>query len=206
MPTALEDLFPRVLPFAPGCSEPVAEFYLREAARELCTRTRLWRVNMAAIPTIANSVGPYAIALPVGADLVDIHSALIDGREVDVLPESALPNDWQTWPNTVRDCVFTTDKAALYAVPAYEAVRSIVLDVTLKPTEQVDELPDIVAIHHARAIADGALSNILLLPAYQNIQLAAIKAEQFNSAITKTAIKTSRGNSRFRPRQQGRYF
>lgn len=207
--TPWSDFLPHVLPFAPGCPDPVAEFNLREAARDFCARTRCWRVTLPAITTThEQGFGPYPMPLPAGTELVRIERATMDGRRIDVVAEDALPVDWQQYPNTVRDCVFSQDRLAVHAVPVYEADRTLVLDVTLKPDDVAEEFPEHLARQHMRAIANGALEQILMQPEkpYTNLALSIAKGAQFSSAISKLSLQVQRGHSSFRPRGNVRFF
>lgn len=203
------DFLPHVLPFAPGCPDPVAEFNLREAARDFCARTRVWRTTLAPM-TIAPTagIGPHAMPLPVDTELVRIERATMNGRLIDAVAEDALPVDWQQYPNTVRDCIFTQDALSVMTVPAYETDRTLVLDVTLKPDYQAEDFPTHLASQYMRAIADGALSLILMQPdkPYTNLALAGVKTAEFNDRVSVVANRVRRGSSSFRPRGNARFF
>lgn len=199
--TPWSDLLPHVLPYAPGCPDPVAEFHLRLAAQDFCARTHVWQATMDPIAvTQAAGFGPYDLNLPTRAELLKLQSATMDGREIDVLPESALPNDWRDNPSAIRDCVFTLDRLTVQVVPVYEASRTLVIKGSFAPADNADGLDDEIGRFYRDAIAAGALERILLLPAYSNPGLAMLKGEAFKAAIGKTVIKVGRGHSSFRPR------
>lgn len=201
------DFLPYVLPSAPGCPDPVAEFNLRIAAQDFCARTRVWRATLPDITTtLVLDIGPYPLGLPEDTELVRIERSTMNGRPIDVLPADALPTDWRQYPNTIRDCVFTLDRKEIFAVPAYEADRVLSLEVSLKPADTAEELPDALASLYMRDIAAGALERILTLPAFSNPALAMYHGGKFNDRIAVLAIQVQRGHSSFRPRARARTF
>jgi hypothetical protein len=205
--TPWSDFLPYVLPSAPGCPDPVAEFNLRLAAQEFCARTRVWREtlpNIKALP--ARGIGPHFMELPDDSEIVRIERATMDGRPIDVMPADALPTDWRQYPNTIRDCVFTLDRKEVFAVPAYEVTRVLSMEVSLKPSEAADGLSDELASLYKRDIAAGALEIILMLPAFLNPALATVHGDKFKARIATTAIQVARGHSSFRPRARVRTF
>ena len=205
--TPWSEFLPYVLPSAPGCPDPVAEFNLRLAAQDFCARTRVWRHTLPDITTTqALGVGPYPMNLPEHSELVRIERSTMDGRAIDVLPADALPTDWRQYPNTIRDCVFTLDRRELFAVPSYEVNRVLSMEVSLRPAETAEEFPDELAGLYKRDIAAGALEMILMLPAFLNPALATLHGDKFKARIATTAIKVARGHSSFRPRARVRPF
>lgn len=207
--TPWSDFFPHVLPYAPGCPDPVAEFNLRLAAQDFCARTRCWRHALVSITTTEEAgVGPYDMPLPEDTELVRIEDATVNGRPIDVLSEDALPVDWRAYPNTVRDCIFTNDLRTLYVVPPYTEDRVLAVNVSLKPADTAEELPEALSRLYMRHIAAGALELILAQPEkpYTNPALAMHQGGKFTAAIAKTSIQVQRGHSSFRARRRVRDF
>lgn len=197
----LDEFLPQILTYAPGCPVPVAFDHIRSAAQRLCERARIWRES----DRITVSADESIIVVPDGAVLYEIERAYFNGMPLDPVSVSDLDRlcpGWQRgaadgrvgmprWitqmePNSIRVLPFPVDGGDL--------------DVSLfvKPSEDCEELPDFFADQYRRVIADGALSEILVLPKqnFSDANLAGFFASRFERELDRLSTMNLRGQQR----------
>lgn len=198
----LDDLLPRVLEKAPACPEPTALRHLRDAAIEFCRRTRIWRSSesfevgdeqgcevivpqqYSAIYEITHARFEDIDLIPVTIDWLDKHKP--GWRTADAGTPAYIT---QTAPNTVR------------VVPEPEDEGELALELILEPSHDAEQLIDVLVQQHDRALADGALSTLLVLPAdFANPDIAGVHAARFADALGRGSDRIQRGQQRARRR------
>ncbi|MDR0215545.1 MAG: hypothetical protein LBJ15_16305 [Comamonas sp.] len=178
------DFFPDVLPGVElGTPEPTVVHQLRRAAQEFCQRTRAWRTLL---PPITTEEGDaiYNIPLPE-------HSALVrlEGGELQGYGPLAL---WR--PGEGRgQYLLTQDTRTVALHRATAPGMSLVLDVTLKPSDMALGIDDMVFEQYSEVIARGGLARL------RGDQL--LRA-QFISDCDSINVAVWRGRAAVRPRAQ----
>lgn len=187
---SLMEFLPRVMPFVPGCAEPTAEQYVREAAIEFCRRTKAWREadEFDITPTTLELV-----CVPPYADLHEIEDMRFDGRPLKAV----------SWPTVWRD--HGAGPPRTFSQVGLNGIRidppgtgKLQVSMFLKPSDKADYLPDILLHHFAQVIADGALARILMLPdkPYTNPQSAAAFGAAFQGQCDSNFDLSTRGQQR----------
>ena len=197
----IDMLYPKVLQYAPGCPEPTAVEHLRDAAIQLCKATRCWR------------------------DLDEFH---VTGCGPDKIPailpyatlfeiEKAWFNDHELEPKTYgSDMLFHDAGEPRYITQV--SPDSVMLDparagtlklsMFLMPSENAETLPQFFFDQFPRALADGALGTLLLLPnqPFTNPQLGVAFANKFQATLDRNFAFNMRGQQRAKKRTQPNYF
>ncbi len=198
------DLIPRVSEVCPTCPEPTAVRHLRDAAREFCRRTRIWRATES---WELGSETYEVIAVDQEAEIFEISHAELDGRDltprtIDDLDEHE--NGWRTregqaeWltqvsPNTLR----VVPKPAIDA----ETPQTLTLELILLPSQTTERLPDILVDAYPQEVVDGALARLLSLKAdFQDLQTASIHSAAFQAALNRWGNLVPRGQMRAKRR------
>ena len=193
-----------VLPYAPTAPEPLVMQHLRLAAHEFCRDTRCWR-EVITTEITANPVTPELMCAGV---IVAVQSAMLNGRELTAVPFDGVALD--TYMTEVgRASMLTQDGnddfiilpfepgtlvMSLYLAPA-AGPRIIARDPQAEPQNQV---PAFLFNEHVEAIAHGALSRLLSLPAQEwtNGGLAAFFAAKFEAEKSAVSTQSIKGKQR----------
>ena len=195
--TDLEEFLPQVLPIARGCALPTAINALRQAAIRFCETTRAWRCEdeFDVTPTSCAFV-----CAPDGAELFEIEAVTFNGYPLDPASLAFLDRTdpiWRTREDEGSPRYFTQlDFDTIQIVPrATGAVKVIGF---YKPTEDAEQVPDFLASKYRRAIASGALADILLIPGQPFFQpdLASVHAARFQAALDRNFNLNVRGQQR----------
>lgn len=197
----LLDFLPHVLPQAMSCPDPVAVKYLREAAQEFCTRTRIWREEDT-FPTVADEVE--VVCVPPYAALHEIDEARFDNRRLEPKRYDEVFGRAPAGAEPIYITQAGPDRVSL--VPPGNGMLSICM--FLKPAEDADLVPDMLFDHHARAIGWGALREVLMLPnqPFSDPQKAMMFGARFEQHINRHFAANIVGQHRARGRAHARYF
>lgn len=210
----LELLLPRVLEKAPACPEPTALRHLRDAAIEFCRRTRVWRNDDEF--TLGEN-GCEAVAVEAGTVLFEIShaaysAAVEEGDEASQIPLEPVTMDWldnelpnwrteegtpayitQTAPNTVR----IVPKPEVDEDDEDAEPGTLSLQLILVPSEDAEQLPDVLIDTYSREIADGAIASILLLKTeFADTELALVHEGKFERSLGRWGNRIQRGQQR----------
>lgn len=208
MMTDIDDFLTKVLPYAPGCPEPVAREHIRNAAIEFCEETKLWRFDD------AFDVGddPNIVCAPQGAvihqiERCDFNGCKLEPRGVDWLDEH-MP-DWRSDEHAAegQPLYFTqVCPDTIQVVP--RAPGRVKVWLRLKPAEDADQLPSFLAAQHKSVIGWGALANILMLPGqpFTSLDAAALFRMRFDRALGRASKLQSTGQQRAPIRTTPHYF
>lgn len=166
---------------------------IRNAAQDFCRRSFMWRVRELALFTTVAGQESYDITavIPADAQLVGVHSAWANGREVDV-EEPGEVDDYAPgtqgrvdcgWPR----CVIGIDgPGALRATPAPDS-GGIAITGTLSfaPSDAATGVPDFIFNRWRREIASGAIEILCAQEGkpWSNPGLAAFHKNKFDAAV-----------------------
>ena len=190
-----------VMPYVPGCPEPVAEHALLRAAQDFCAGTQVWKIWLDDITTVAD-VLEYDLNLELRSELVRLERATLDGRPVVVTTEEVLPVDWKTSTAGIGTCIFTVDRKTITLLPAQTADLVLKVQACLKPSDTAEGVENFIFDQYARQIACGAKASLMMQPGktYSNPGEGASLEAEFNGAIGGVGFQRWRGFSSARPR------
>jgi len=198
----IADMMRLVLPFAPGCPEPVAVQYLREAAITFCERTRIWRAS-----DKFNVQGgcDEVLCTPSYAQIYEIERAWFNDRDLEPAPYGGF--DRHEYRDALPRYITQASPESVRLVPGALEEGVLTLSLFLKPSQDAEDLPDILT-EHERVIADGALNRILLIPnqPFTSPDMAAAYGQSFQSGLDRLFNLNVRGKQRAPVRIRGRYF
>lgn len=162
----LSAFFPRLIPYAPGAPEPLAQQALLDAAIEFCDRSL---VVTQMLDPITLSVGTNSVELeaPTGLRVASVLRVWFDEQLLGPQPyaQAATLPSYNSTPTQYYG-EFIDEIYSLTVVPAPDKlVRSgLKVRVALKPTRTATQVPDILFDHYAQSIVYGALGNLLAIP------------------------------------------
>lgn len=196
----IEDFIPLVNVWAQGASEPVVVNFLRQAAKELCQKTRCWRFTDS-FQTTGDDIE--VMCTPPFADLFEIEWARFNDMELEpkaptgdmLFHDNGQPRYiTQTSPNTIR------------IEPRGKGTLS--LSLFLQPSLGTEVLPAFMLDQFGDKLAAGALSSVLLLPnqPFTNPNLAMVKAAEWRDALDKNYAYNLRGQQRARKRTKSNFL
>lgn len=196
----IEDFLPLVYVWAPGAPEPVVINFLRQAAKELCQRTRCWRFEDT-FETTGEDIE--VMCTPPFADLFEIEWA----RFNDVRLDNRTPTgDWGCHDNGMPRYISQSGPNTINLEPRARGTLS--LSLFLMPAKGVDVLPAFMLDQFGDELAAGALSHLLLLPnqPFTNPNMALVKKAEWTAVLDRNFAYNMRGQQRARKRTKPGFF
>jgi hypothetical protein len=196
-----------VLVHVPGCPEPVAEHALLRAAQEFFETTRVWKLWLDDILTVA-TITEYEMSLEPKSELVRLERATLAGRPIRVRSEDELPDDWRTYTGGILDGVHTSDRKNLVLLPAQLTGLALKVEVSLKPSNAATGVEDRIFDLYVRQIAAGAVAELKAHTekTYSDGNGAGVWRGRFEEHMGATDIQRFRGFSSARPRRPVKTF
>lgn len=203
---SIDELFPRVLPYVPGCSEPLARQAILDSAIEFCDKTSILTQTLDAFSTVSGLVS-YDLETPNRQmKVARVLAVTIDGKEI----KGTFTEDVPTLPDREGQptSFYTTridSEFVLNLHPLPDDKYSVITTVALSPTISATSLEDELVTVWSDGIVDGAIARIARVPnqpfssfdvamLYTQSsarKIAAIKAESYQGRIRGgTRIKT----------------
>jgi hypothetical protein len=206
---ALSAFYPRILPYLPGCSEPLASQVLLNSAIEFCENSLVLRQNLDTFTTTAG-VSQYDLAPPSSQhDINRVMGVTLDGMELRPGMAEIVRNDLPT--DNAKPRAFYTDRTdsvfTLRLTPPPDDAYSVIVAVTLRPTRSATLLDDDLYNIWIDPIVSGAIARAMLVPDQtftnpaQADYLLRSAAKQTNSSRIESTYGLVRGSMSVRPRK-----
>lgn len=193
------DLIPDVLPYVPGCPDPMLEQEIRSAAIEFFQRTRAWIVWLDPLQAQPDE-REYQLALPEHAEVVRIERATKDGQPLAVSGYRTLPADPSRHDDTTAGLT-SADRIAVWLPQPLATGVALQVQVSLMPTRSAPGVADALFSKHRAAIAEGAKYRLMTVPGPLNQPKAAEDARQlFERAVASSSVDAWRGHTNTTPR------
>lgn len=204
----LSAFYPRILPYLPGCPEPLVDQVLVNSAIEFAENSLTLRQNLDPFNTIVGIV-QYDLDPPTtNHDINRVMGVTLGGRELHPGMAEAIRGDLPTANATPRG--FYTDRTdntfTLMLSPPPDAVTSVVVNVTLRPARGATMLDDDLYNIWIDPIVSGAIARAMQIPdqpftdyARAN-ELLMSAAKQTNSSRIEGNYGLVRGSMRVRYR------
>lgn len=184
-----EDLVSEILPsLSADPSNPVAENAIKRSVIEFCHGSWIWQYMQDPIDLVAGEI-EYDLEPPTGADVasvmcVEVGGSIVETRSIGWINKT-MPG-WRRNADTPR--YFTqvdTEQILLVPVPNVSASESVVITLALQPSVKAQTFPGWIASQYMYAIADGALSKLMMMPdkPWTDINGGADKRRLFDNAI-----------------------
>jgi hypothetical protein len=195
---ALSAFFPRILPYLPGCPEPLAAQVLIDAAIEFCDSSLVLRQNLDTFNTVVGRV-QYDLDPPSAQhDINRVMGVTLDGKELVAGMAEAIRGDMPTAPAKPRG--FYTDRTdsvfTLMLSPPPDEVYSVLVNVALSPARTATQLDDDLYNTWINPIVSSAIAQAMQIPGqpFSNPAQAQIL---LNSVARQTVTSRIEGNYGF---------
>lgn len=198
---------PDVLQHVPGCPDPVAEHALLRAAQEFFETTRLWRLWLPDVTTVADQTN-YILFLEPKSELVRLERATLNGRPIRTRTQDDLPADWQTYTQGIEDGVHTPDRKTLILLPAQDDDLVLKVEASMKPSNTATGIETDLFDQYVLQIAAGAVAMLKEHEdkSYSDAAGAATWRGKFDSHMGVADFQRFRGFSSARPRARVKTF
>lgn len=205
----LSTFFPRILPYLPGCSEPLAAQALLTAAIEFCEASSVLRQNLASFNTTVG-VDQYALNPPSNQHAIArVMSVAVDRVELIAGLAENIRNDLPV--DTAKPRGFYTDRTdsgfSLRLSPPPDGVYPVVVAVALRPAIDATELDDDLYNIWVDPLVAGAISRCMLVPdqPFTNFPMARQMQDTAAKGFVASRIEGNyglvRGSMRVKPRR-----
>jgi hypothetical protein len=198
--TAWTGFYPFVLPYVPGCPDPMVEGALRNAAREFCSQSRIWREESAPVVSDGTTRERSFVFLSADAELVKVEEVWVNGEEWGVVHQGDMPPDWleATPETTFEDKIIVLDDLTgyvLHRIPA--SGENIQLFLSVQPKIAAASVGDVVYNRYAEALGHGAVSRLCRMvgPKDDPFPWESMKQAEISEVLFRQGI-TDAGNQR----------
>ena len=187
------NLYPDLLPVAPGCPDPLLEKLVRIAAIEFLRRTRAWVEWLDPVMSV-QGLTEYDFDLPAGADVTRVVRATVDGAPIDVVSYRDATYDMARKALADQGLV-SRDLKTFRMGNSVASGRLIQVQVALVPSRKSTGIPDDLFEKYRDDIAHGAKAGILALPDFFSADLLMFEKAAFESAINTASVDAWRGHT-----------
>lgn len=202
----IETLLPRVLRYAPACPEVLALAHLRDAGKDFCQRTKLWRLaDRFTLPDAGEDI----LCAPQGSYILEIVAARLDGNNLEPVTASYLDAHQFGWRDDTDTSgarwITQTEPDSIRVVPAQGG--TLKLELILAPTDDADQFPDFMVDQYGREIANGAIGEVLSTPSdFANPQLGAAFVQRFSADMDRLSVSARKGQQNAPLRTRANFF
>ena len=204
----LSVFYSRILPYLPGCSEPLVDQVLVSAAIDFCESSLALRQNLDSFRTVVG-ISQYDLDPPTANHDIDrVMSVAVDGKELSPGLFEAIRNDLPTANAKPRG--FYTDRTdnvlTLKLSPPPDGRYTVVVNVNLRPSMTATQLDDDLFNMWSDAVTSMAIARAMQIPDQPFTNFAQAKylldsaARQTNSARIDGNYGSIRGSMRVRAR------
>lgn len=205
---ALSIFYPRILPYLPGCSEPMVSQVLLDSAIDFCDSSLVLRQNLDSFSTTVGS-SQYSLDAPSAQhDISRVMGVTLSGQELSAGMFEAIRNDLST--SNAKPRGFYTDRTnnvfTLELFPPPDGVYSVIVAVALRPKRTATSVDDDLFNMWIAPIISGAMARAMQIPDQpfsnpaQAQYLLDSAARQTNSARIDGNYGSVRGSMRVRAR------
>jgi len=199
MPAIWSDFHPYVLHLVRGASQPLVEQCLREAARELCSRTLVWQDSTRTISVIADQT-PASYAIP-EASLTEAVQVIKVYSSTQTLSK-ATPDSldmitaWEAQTAVEATHFFLPDPATIRLYPIPTTSYTLYLRAAYRPSAAATGIADFLFEDYRDVIVSGALALLYTMPGqvWSNPKGADHHSEKFIAGIGAARGQLSRGH------------
>jgi hypothetical protein len=188
----MDDFLPLMRAHARGVPDPVAFRCLREAARDLCLRARLWRESddMTLVAPECESLLSFT-----DAEIVEIEEARLGTRRLTPASVDQLDQrfgDWQKLGAGTAECVSEVFSNTLTVIP--KQTGELRLRVILQPSIDAMTLPQFLLRGHGSQLGEGAAAIALMMPgtAFSLPELGAVLHTKFDMWVERAKYRAAK--------------
>jgi len=205
---AWKQLWPLVLPQVPLCAPPIVTKAIRNAVREFCDRTYVWK-KVFSIP-VGGSRGEYDLPSAANYAVCRLDAAVLAGTDLQVeAPERVTEfyPDWTAGTVTGQPSILTQlHPDTFWLVPFPASDQTVTLTVSLRPPIAAPKVDDWLIEEYEETIVAGALARLKSMTAvpWGNPAEAAAFARAFDGGCIDANYRASKafGRAPIRTRAQ----
>jgi hypothetical protein len=189
---ALADFMPHILPYASGCSYPMAEQHLRAILLDFCMHAPIVQEKLEPIDVVAGQC-EYELDMPLGCDMVHILQAQLRSQSLGILAQSTHLTPFPGTPRAVQQG--PTNTILLDCLPLESAAQALHLLVSMKPARNANRVADVLLNDYGYEIGQGVVGRLLLIPgqAFSAPGLSPLYTQTYLTARTDARIRAERG-------------
>lgn len=196
---SIDTLFPRILPFVQGCSEPMVRQAALDAAIRFCDKTNVMREALDTFTTVSG-ITAYDVDTP-SAQLrvARILSVTVDGEKLKGVFEEDVDNLANL---TGKPMMFYTTRIGsefqLNFYPKPDAKYTVKVTASFAPTYNATTIEDDLVDYWYEGIVAGAISQLAKIPnmPFFNPDLAMLKEQEFMRVCSKAKTESYYGHVR----------
>jgi hypothetical protein len=162
---SITEFLPRLLPYLPGCSEPLAIQALLDSAIDFCERSQVLREPLETLYTEIGISQYYLDPPDTKLAIARVFQVVLDSSELVGIMAEAKGVDATTF---ARPTHYYTSRAneefTLFLSPLPDDVYELVITVVLRPAKTATQLPDELFDIWSEPILAGAKARIMLVP------------------------------------------
>ncbi len=199
------ELHPEVLPYVPGCPDPMLDQEIRSAAIEFFRRTRVWGEWLDPVYA-ASSLREYDLEVPTGSEVVRIEQATRNGALLEIEGFRSVPTDPAQRAVDGPLSITTSDRVTVWLSQGVATGDRVQMRVSLMPSRTSTGIADTLFGQYRDAMADGARHRLLRVPGPLHKPREAEEARLlFEAAIARTSADGWRGHTLVTPRAQPKW-
>ncbi len=180
-----------VLPGVPDCSDPLAEYALRQSSAELCRLSKVWRYQADSQDVVAGQ-SDYDIEVPNGAALVEVLQCQLNGTDLIARSFSLRKAERGTPRNYTQ-----LDDSTLYLLPTPDSSQrqALTMLVALTPSATANNFPAWIYERYKPAIVAGAKSHLLMMAgkSWTNPNQAVLERRNFLVGVAQASGDAAQG-------------
>lgn len=187
---------PFIYPTLPEVSDMEFIANTRRACIEFCRRSLVWQKELAPM-NVNGGQNTYALDIPPEAELTRVMRVMVDNQNYTAVTEDDFTgSSFGFAPYYITRLM--SREISLVKTPLDNLENGLKISVALQPTHTTMQVPDILYIHYAEAIAVGALSNLCSIAGrpFSNPDMAMQYKEDFRHAINNATSDAVHGFSR----------
>jgi hypothetical protein len=194
----ISEFFPRVIPYVPGCSEPLAQQALLDAAIVFCEESQVIRARLDEFSTVADQVS-YELDAPAQQQVARVLEVRVDGRPIPMVmaEDVGMITDAVGRPMACYTDA-TESEFVLRLFPVPDGAYPVQVRAALRPTRTATSVEDDLFNLWSDAVVSGALARLMAVPAqpFSNPALAGGYSAAALSAARKARVEGSFGRVR----------
>ena len=191
--------YDHLLPDLPGCTRALLDVHLLRAARDFCSKTGIWRQELAAVNLVAGQA-TYTLTTPADSALVRVIRLTIADKLLWLDGE----NGNKEYPKYARNeppFSLSGDLTQITLIADETPTASLALGLkttaTLQPASTATVLPDFLLDQHVEAIKAGTLSGLMKMmkKPWSNPGLSGEYQREWNTLTSRAAYQAQVGNT-----------
>jgi len=196
---SFESLVKEILPYVPGCPDPLVQNYIRSATIEFAERSKAYVFDLDPITTISG-VYEYEFDQPSGTDVHQILWMTYDGDDLDPISPRSLELNYPDWRDkTSLPQVYLQKNPSTFwviPVPNSSVTNGLLLSVALKPSRTTSNIDTTFSNSYRDGIVYGTLYRLLRIPAkdWTDPRAASDYLNLFNQEIVQAELKARGGD------------